>query len=430
MTGQMAQELTVIRVEALASVADFGYTGGRDSLRTFCRRVFAPGGPPFLRSEKGELVIFRHADVRAIAAAPDLSAVAPNLAFPGILAGPKDRLGFAVADLITNQLFTSNPPLNPALRRVLLNQIGPKPLQAYADRTHQLACDALAALPVGEPVDLVHDLAEPLIGRFWGGLLHQDAESAVATAIEARRMTPMLYLRRDAESAAQLETATLAYRALVEDAAAGALVRGGCPFVEGIAADLAEIHLEDDLDHVGYVPKSAGAFLAGNLFDGFHTAALALTNTLAVLVRHPDAIQGLIDAREKVGAFVAECLRLEPPVIHLNRYTTGDVQCGNAFIPKGLYVSVMWGAANQDPAAFPDPEHFDAGRPLQGTTTFGGGAHICPGRYAVGLIVKSFLEALVESRLQIHPLNDREAWLDNHGMCQLREMPVVLRASA
>jgi cytochrome P450 len=87
---------------------------------------------------------------------------------------------------------------------------------------------------------------------------------------------------------------------------------------------------------------------------------------------------------------------------------------------------MMWGAANRDPEAFPDPECFDLDRPQQGSTTFGGGAHICPGRFVAGLVARSLVEALIERRIEVRAAGDADDWIGNHAMCQLRHLPVIL----
>jgi len=431
MTSAAAPER--LDLAALPTLESYGYDGGREALRRFCANVFQPDGPRFLRTGGGALVLFRHADLRAMAAEPHLSTLAPAQMFGGLLTAPpsdEPPLGFAMADLIKNQLFSSNAPLNPILRKILLNQIGPRPTAALADSTRRLAGEILAARPTGTPVDVVRDIAEPLIGRYWGALLGMTDEEALSAAVEARRMTPMLFLRQTAESTAEADAAARVYRATVEQAVGRSGPGGGCPLVAGIAHDLAAVDIPDDLDHGGYVPRTAGAFLAGNLFDGFHTAALAAANTIHVLLRHPDVLDVLRIQPDRIAAAVSECLRLEPPVIHLARYASEDIAYDGHVIPKGSHVTVMWGAAGRDPAAFPAPDVFDLSRPSQGATTFGGGAHICPGRFAATLMARSLVEALLDSGLSMRRVEGPDDWIDNNAMCQLRHLPVVLEPLA
>ena len=254
-------------------------------------------------------------------------------------------------------------------------------------------------------------------------------EEALRAAAEARKMTPMLFLRQTPESIAEADAAAKVYRATVEQASDRSLAAGS-PVMTKITEDLAGVDIPDDLDHVGYVPRTAGAFLAGNLFDGFHTAALAATNTMYALLRRPTILAELRSSPEKVAAAVAECLRLEPPVIHLNRFAHEDILYDGYLIPKGTRVLIMWGVAGRDPAAFPDPDTFDLSRSHQGSTSFGGGAHICPGRFAATLMAKSLVEAVLQSGLSIRLVEQPDAWIDNNAMCQLRRFPVVLERLA
>ena len=430
MTSEVAgRQPTVLEVEALPTLADYGYDGGRIAFRRFCAQVFAPGAPRFLKSDTGALVVFRHADLRAMAAKPELAAMAPNQVFPGVLTAelPEEKpVGFAIADLIKNQLFGANGELNASLRKVLLNQIGPQPTAARTDVARAIATRILEGLPLNQAVDLVEQIAEPLIGLYWGGLIGMSDQDALAAAVQARRMTPMLFLRMDWEGIREADAAAKAYRALVEGSGQRALEAGRCPFVTAIAHDLAAIDIADDLDYGGYVPKTVGAFLAGNLFDGFHTAALAIANTVRTLLDHPEVMTQLRAEPEKVAAAVVECLRLEPPVIHLNRILSADLAYDGLIIPAGTRVLMMWAAANRDPEAFVNPDRFDLNRPQQGSTTFGGGAHICPGRFVASLAARSLIDAMITERIEVRAAGDIDDWIDNHAMCQLRRLPVTL----
>jgi cytochrome P450 len=117
-------------------------------------------------------------------------------------------------------------------------------------------------------------------------------------------------------------------------------------------------------------------------------------------------------------------------VIQLSRITTGEIRHDAVVIPKGVLVMVMWGAANHDPAAFPDPDTFDLERPQQGVTTFGGGAHICPGRFAALLMARSVLEALIDADLDVALAGDSDQWIDGSVMSQLAHLRVVLQSRA
>jgi cytochrome P450 len=418
-----------LELSSIPLLGNYGYAGGRDSFQAFCTRVFLTEEPRFLRTGDDMLVVFRHGDLRALAARAELAVAPPAMLFPHIFAAPPSdarRPGQDLAEVISNQAFTTNPPINPALRRVLLNQIGPRPMARLAPTARRIAIDILARTSDGEEIDLVSGVAEPLAARFWAELIGMSREEAADAALAVRDMTPMLWLERTEAGNRDADAAAGRYRAVVETAAMRSLRRGGWPFVDDMAADLARVDLEDDLAYAGLVPKTVGAFLAGNLFDGFHTAAHAAANTINVLLRHPQALDLVQAAPERMDAAVAEALRLEPPVIHLQRYASADLVHDGLIIPAGVKCLMMWGAGNRDPSAFPGPDRFELDRPRQGATTFGGGAHICPGRFAAAMLSRELVAALTMTSTALEPVLARDDWFDNLALSQLRRMPVTV----
>lgn len=57
----------------------------------------------------------------------------------------------------------------------------------------------------------------------------------------------------------------------------------------------------------------------------------------------------------------------------------GVVAIGGQALRKGQYVMLWTGAANRDPAVFPDPDRLDLGRKPTQHQAFGHGPHYCLG---------------------------------------------------
>lgn len=420
-------------VGSLPALQDLGFTGGRDSFRAFCARAFSPGAPRFLRSEDNALVVFRHADLRACSALPDVGNLPPAAIFPpaaihDMLHGGAS-LGTNVAGLISNQLFTANPPLHRPLRAILLNQLGPRQTGDYEALARRVVSDILDGLEDASEIDLAGDVAEPLAARFFGAVIGMTGAEMAAVADTTRRMAPMFLINQSLAEFEQLDTAAGQFRALIESAVLRTLAHGGNAAVERAAAELAPLDFASDAACSGILPGNIGAFFAGNFVDAFHTAALSAALAVYVLLSHPDARAAIRADRTSIAAAVGEAWRLEPPVLMLRRYALADLAYDGMIIPAGTQMMMLWAAGNHDPAVFAAPARFDPGRLARHMTTFGGGAHLCPGRTVATMLATVLIEALEDAAgpVSLSLADDPYVWRDGTVLSQLRAMPVAVR---
>jgi cytochrome P450 len=93
-----------------------------------------------------------------------------------------------------------------------------------------------------------------------------------------------------------------------------------------------------------------------------------------------------------------EFLRFESSNQIGNRKLAEAVQLGGVQMPAGTYIHLGIGAANRDPAQFPDPDRLDIARAPNRHLAFGSGIHICAGmslarmegRVAIGKLIRRF----------------------------------------
>jgi len=131
------------------------------------------------------------------------------------------------------------------------------------------------------------------------------------------------------------------------------------------------------------------------LFGGIETTDATIANTVWALLTHPGALAWARTAPGGWGAAVEESLRWEPAVQSCTRYATRDVTLGGVVIGAGDPVQCMLGAANRDPAAFSDPDRFDAERPnADEHLSFGLGRHLCLGAHLAREETTAVLAAL------------------------------------
>jgi cytochrome P450 len=125
-----------------------------------------------------------------------------------------------------------------------------------------------------------------------------------------------------------------------------------------------------------------------------------ISSGLYLLLSHRDQWRRLVEDRGLVAPAIEEILRFHHPTqsTSTNRRCTVDVEMGGKTLRAGDTVRVGLGAANRDPAAFPDPDRFDIARkPAGPALSFGAGPHFC-----IGAALARF-----EARLAIEAVADR-----------------------
>lgn len=130
---------------------------------------------------------------------------------------------------------------------------------------------------------------------------------------------------------------------------------------------------------------------------GHETTANMLGNTLLSLFRHPEQLALLHADPALLPAAITEALRYDTSVQIAARTAMEDLDIVGTPIQRGDMVYVSLGAANRDPAAFPDPDAFLIQRPESSRKplSFGGGAHYCLGARLARIELETALDVLL-----------------------------------
>jgi cytochrome P450 len=91
----------------------------------------------------------------------------------------------------------------------------------------------------------------------------------------------------------------------------------------------------------------------------------------------------------------------------LFRTATRDVELAGVAIPADSVVAPLFGSANRDEAAFPDPDRFDVARDPRDHLAFGHGIHFCLGAALARLEACSAFEILLPGMRK--PVLDEDA---------------------
>jgi cytochrome P450 len=143
-------------------------------------------------------------------------------------------------------------------------------------------------------------------------------------------------------------------------------------------------------------PEESTLFANCLAFAGVDTTINLLGNGTGLLARFPDQRAKLIARPELLDGAIEEMLRMEAPVQGLPRRLTADLPLHGTVIPSGQEISLMFAAANHDPAHFPDAEAFDIERQNKDHLAFGFGLHKCVGQHLARIEARAYFPRLLQ----------------------------------
>ncbi|MDG2051904.1 MAG: cytochrome P450 [Myxococcota bacterium] len=163
------------------------------------------------------------------------------------------------------------------------------------------------------------------------------------------------------------------------------------------------------------------------LVGGNETTTNAIASGLLLLLRHPEVMDALRQDRRLLKPFIEETLRLEAPTQGLLRRTTRETVLLGVPIPKGRMVHLRFGAANRDPAVFPEPERLDLTRRNAGShMAFSQGEHHCLGAPLARQEMKLAFEMLLDrwSEIQLDVAEEELSYWPSLTLRALRTLPL------
>ncbi|WP_078112070.1 cytochrome P450 [Gordonia sp. IITR100] len=185
------------------------------------------------------------------------------------------------------------------------------------------------------------------------------------------------------------------------DTGAGSEASGPTALVE-VARRVAE----GSLDH-----GTAVMILFQLVAAGAESTTSLLNSAVWLLDRHPDVVERLRSDPGLVPVFVEEALRLETPFRGHFRHVVADTTLGDAHLPAGSHIFLMWGAANRDPAHFVDPAAIDLDPAARRShLAFGKGMHLCVGAALARLQARLAVEHLLRSTTAFRVDLTQAAW--------------------
>jgi unspecific monooxygenase len=272
-----------------------------------------------------------------------------------------------------NQMMEHEPPEHTRLRRPVAASFNRGHVERLRPRVRALAAELLAAVdPDG--FDAVGEFAEPLPVLVISELLGVPRSHAP----ELRRWSQAIVRMYEPAPGPDVVDAAVAaatdFAALARELAAA---RRRDP-ADDLITDLVRTDLSDD---------EVVAAVVLLLNAGHEASVNVFGNGLVAMLE-----RGL--RPDDPALAVEEMLRFDSALQLFERTATAPVEVGGVVVEPGQKIAALLGAANRDPAVFPDADTFDVRRDPNPHLAFGVGVHFCLGAPLARMELAESLTAL------------------------------------
>jgi cytochrome P450 len=296
----------------------------------------------------------------------------------------------------TTSLVFNDPPLHTRVRRLIAGALTPKHIAAMeaglVERVDQLL-DAMAARGGGAEVDLIESFASAIPVEVIGNLL--DVPLAERTPLRDWSLAILGALEpvpTPAQHAAG-NGAVVAFLGYLEGLVTRRRAAPGDPEV-----DVLTRLIQGEAGGESLSPKELLHNCIFLLNAGHETTTNLIGNGLRCLAETPAEKERLRADPGLLRTAIEEFLRIESSNQLGNRITTTAAEIAGVRLAPRTQVTLCIGAANRDPAQFPDPDRLDVGRTPNRHVAFGSGIHQCvgmglarlEGRVAIGRFLDRF----------------------------------------
>jgi len=160
-------------------------------------------------------------------------------------------------------------------------------------------------------------------------------------------------------------------------------------------SDLLQCLIEEEFDGRMLSDGEGYQVVLLTLFGALDSTSSAMSGSLYHLALHPEDKYRLTSGEVPWKTALEEFLRYTTPIQALRRTVTKPTELEGCPLQTGDVVVLLSGAANRDPAKFPDPDSCIIDRDARDHLTFGAGGHICIGRHFARIMLEICLKTML-----------------------------------
>jgi cytochrome P450 len=311
-----------------------------------------------------------------------------------------------------------DPPKHDRLKALFQRGFTPRRIAEHEPEIRAIAARVLDSVAGRETVDLVTEVAQPVVARVIGSFMGIPPED---DAIWARLMNATLgaddpdlnpdgvqaVMERDVPEIFERCNRLIAERR------------------ERPTDDLTSVLVHAEIDGARLEEHEIvmGFFLL--VAAGNDSTKATYASGMRALLEDPTQRDALLEDPSLIGGAVEEALRMFPAFAHFRRTATRDTEVGGQPIREGEKVVMWYVSSNRDESRYEDPDHFDVRRNPEHQAFGAGGRHFCLGtalaRLELNILFEETLARYPRMELAGPPRAAESAFLN-----QLKSLPVHL----
>jgi cytochrome P450 len=375
---------------------------------------------PLSRTALGPLLIHGYEDCLAVLRDPRMGRGVEIASTQLSAFGGNTEFAELFGQLSSHNMLLADPPNHTRLRQLVSRAFTPRHIEGLRPAIQQMVDDLCQALAAKGEIDFMSEFALPLpmavIGELVGVPESERAALQPYVRAAAKAIEPVLSDEEAAESMEAYAYLGGYFDALLEE-------RRRRP-TDDLLSGLAQAPAKDDRLTNDEVISTAILLFAA----GFETTTNLLGNGLLALLRHPDQLEQWRQRPELAATAVEELLRWDSPVQLNMRVALEPAEVRGEPVNVGERIVVLQGAANHDPARFPDPETLDLARSDNVPLSFGWGIHHCLGAALARMEGQIAFTALLAAFGSIELLTEEPEWRSSFTLRGLLALPLRLAA--
>jgi cytochrome P450 len=329
------------------------------------------------------------------------------------------RFGAEVPRGVGLSMLDRDPPDHTRLRSLVSTAFTPRVVEGLRPRIQQIVDGLITRAQAAGSMDVIEEFAYPIPVNVICEMLGvpvEDHERFKGWSLDIARGLDSIWLPQDSEvprrSAAARHAISDYFRGLIAE-------RRASPRGDLLSALITAEEAGDKLNEEELLATCILLLIAGH-----ETTVNLIGNGVLALLRHPGELRRLRETPGLITSAVEELLRYDGPVQRTARVASADATIGGRTIRKGEMVMPFIGAADRDPAQFPDPDRLDLTRSDNRHIAFGWGIHFCLGAPLARVEGQIALDMLVRRLPRLELVTGSPEYRQSLTLRGLKTLPV------